>query len=140
MDEGENVTGILIVEDDPHIRELAEFAARKAGFGAVITAYDGEDALRMMREMDTSLRLAVLTDLSMPRLNGHALIAALKRDPATSEVPVFMFSSSGAPNDRRVAMDAGCRAYFEKPGSLDGLVEMMNEVHAAVSGVGVQRG
>jgi CheY-like chemotaxis protein len=82
----------------------------------------------------------VLTDLSMPRLNGHALIAALKRNPETADMPVFMFSSSGAPNDRRVAMDAGCRAYFEKPASMDGLIDIMHEVHAAVCGVGVQRG
>lgn len=139
MDAEDSHAGIVIVEDDPQIRELAEFAARKAGFGVIITAPDGQAALDRIDRISSSVRYAVLTDLAMPRLNGHALVEALKQNPVTAGVPVFMFSSSGAPEDRLVALEAGCRAYFDKPTSMESLVAIMREVHAAALQTGEAR-
>jgi CheY-like chemotaxis protein len=131
-EEQEDIPGILIVEDDPEIRELADYAARKTGFGLVLLAGDGVAALDALRDLSPSRRIVVLTDLAMPRMNGHELVAALKSDPSTAELPVFMFTSSGSSSDREVALAAGCRAYFDKPTSMDALMAIMAEIHSSV--------
>lgn len=124
---------LLIVDDDSRIRELAEFAARTSGeFGPVSLAGDGEEALEMLRfEQGThpeTLPDLILTDLSMPRVNGFDLVARLQEDPSTRDIPIVMFSSSGLPYDRERALAAGCRAFFEKPATLTGLVSLLRTI------------
>jgi CheY-like chemotaxis protein len=125
---------ILIVDDDPRIRELAEFAARNSGaFAAVQQAENGEHALAILRrsaagENGHGLPDIILTDLSMPGIDGFELIEHLKHDMLTRDIPVVMFSSSGLPHDRERALAAGCLAFFEKPAGLSSLTGMMSSI------------
>ena len=121
---------LLIVDDDPHIREFAEFAARRAGFDPVATAQNGMAALTLLRTPGAELPQVILTDVSMPEINGHALVAALKADPATAEIPVYVFSSSGWLNDREQALAAGAETFYEKPTNLEGFNTLLAEIHA----------
>src|SRR4051812_24388698 len=99
---------LLIVDDDPRIRELAEHAARASRrFNAIRLAENGEDALRQLGA-DPRLPDVILTDLSMPGMNGFELVAALKSRRETKQVPVVMFSSSGLLGDQEQALAAGC--------------------------------
>jgi CheY-like chemotaxis protein len=119
----------LIVDDDPRVRELAEFAAKTAGvFSTVEVASDGASALERLRARDGDLPDAILTDLSMPRVDGLDLVRELQRDPRTRKIPVVMFSSSNLPNDHERALAAGCRAFFVKPPSLHGLTNLLRSV------------
>jgi CheY-like chemotaxis protein len=136
-----NVSGgkwIMIVEDDPRVRELAEFAAKKSGaFSTVTLATNGAEAVRRLwtpprRGESGELPDAVLTDLSMPSMDGLQLARALQAHPATQRVPLFMFSSSGRPNDRESALAVGCRQFFEKPVSVDSLVDIMQAIAEAL--------
>ncbi|HVS51660.1 MAG TPA: response regulator [Opitutaceae bacterium] len=127
---------ILIVDDDVRLRELAEFAARKSGlFTSVLLASNGVIALRLVHELAgkraPQLPDVVLTDLSMPEMDGLQLTRALKTDPITHDLPIFMFSSSGRPNDRELALAAGCREFFEKPLTIDGLAAIMQTMAGA---------
>lgn len=125
---------LLIVDDDARIRELTEFAARNSGmFASVQTAEDGDDALSQLHrstagETGIGLPDMILTDLSMPRINGFELIEQLRANLLTRDIPVVMFSSSGLPYDRERAMAAGCLAFYEKPATLSGLATMMHSI------------
>lgn len=125
---------LLIVDDDARVREMAEFAAKRSGiFPTVLLADDGASALALLdryaRESARgALPDAILTDLSMPRTNGFELVESLKREPATKDIPVVMFSSSDVPNDRTKALATGCEAFFEKPKNLTGLTALIRTI------------
>jgi CheY-like chemotaxis protein len=118
---------LLIVDDDTRMLELAEHAARESGhFGAVFTAIDGSDALQSL-ERDGHPDV-VLTDLSMPGMDGFRLVRALKERATTRSIPVVMYSSSGLLYDHEHAIAAGCEAFFPKPATLAGLSEVLANV------------
>jgi CheY-like chemotaxis protein len=124
---------LLIVDDDQRILELAEHAARGAGcFRPIHTAVNGDDALAKIKAHHR-LPDIILTDLSMPDMDGYELVAALKQNAETREIPVVMFSSSGLHYDEERALAAGCAAFFQKPGTLAGLSEVLSK--AAVIGL-----
>jgi CheY-like chemotaxis protein len=113
---------LLIVDDDPRIRELTELAAHREGcFAVVLTAEHGANALERLQAGATPVPDVVLTDLSMPLLDGLDFVRTLRADPRWEGLPIVMFSSSNQPNDREQAIAAGCTAFYEKPASLAGL-------------------
>lgn len=119
---------LVIVDDDERILELATHAAHETGsFSSVMAESSAKIALAQIivgeRPPDV-----VLTDLSMPIMDGFELTQALKSLPSTKHIPVVMFSSSGLHFDREHALDAGCAAFFQKPSTLAGLSEVLREV------------
>jgi CheY-like chemotaxis protein len=120
---------LLLVEDDPRMRELCKFAAERSGeFPAVEVAGDGAEALAMLDRPDVPLPDLILTDLSMPRVDGFEFVARMKQDARLRDIPIVMFTSSDLPGDRERALAIGCRAFFEKPLGLDGLTEMIHVI------------
>src|SRR5689334_16116000 len=105
---------LLIVDDDPRILELAEHAARQAGYFRVVrTAENGSDALRQLES--NGHPDVILTDLSMPQMDGFELVQTLRKQEDTKRIPVVMYSSSGVLYDQQHALAAGCEAFFQKP-------------------------
>ena len=92
------------------MRRAAESRLRQGGF-TVLTAVDGEEALRMTRAERPDL---VLLDLIMPKLQGFEVLKMLKEDPATAPIPVIVLSNLGQDEDLKQAMDLGAIAYFIK--------------------------
>ncbi|GAA3721630.1 hypothetical protein GCM10022268_32360 [Sphingomonas cynarae] len=84
---------ILIVDDDPHIRQLLAFALTKAGLDT-IEAEDGESGLAMA---DTAAPDLVILDINMPRMDG---IEVCRRLRAASDVPILFLSSREDEIDR----------------------------------------
>lgn len=121
---------LLIVEDDERLRYLAGAAAERCGhFARVQGAPDGRAALDLIRH---ALRTApeavpdiILSDLSMPHLDGLELIRELKQEPETRGIPIAIMTSSNRPNDREDAAAAGACAFFEKPQRLDDLIALV---------------
>ena len=68
---------------------------------------------------------AILSDLSMPQMDGFEFVEALKQNPETRNIPVSMFSSSGLLYDRERALAVGCEAFYPKPATLAGLAEVL---------------
>ncbi len=101
---------ILVAEDDRFLRKAAEVTLKRHGF-AVMTASDGEDAVRMARAETPDL---VLLDLIMPRLQGFEVLRTLKQDPSTVGIPVIVLSNLGQASDVRRAMEGGAAGYFVK--------------------------
>ncbi len=99
---------ILIVDDDPHIRQLLAFAFGKAGL-ATIEAADGEEALLQVERAAPDL---VILDINMPRMNGLDVCRRLRVD---NEVPIFFLSSRDDEGDRILGIELGGDDYVVKP-------------------------
>lgn len=102
---------VLLVEDDKFLRRACEASLRQRGFD-VVSATDGEEGLRLAREMPPPE--VVLLDLLMPKVPGIEVLRALKADPATKEIPVVILSNSSRDEDKREAIQLGAAGYYVK--------------------------
>jgi DNA-binding response OmpR family regulator len=100
---------ILLVEDSKPIRMENESALHRAGY-EVITAEDGEAALKMAREQTPDL---ILLDLILPKLSGPEVLRKLKEERKTADIPVVILSGLTERN-RQKLMDEGAEDYLEK--------------------------
>ena len=99
---------ILVVDDDPHIRQLLVFALGKAGL-ATHEAADGEEAVAMIAACAPDL---VILDINMPRMDG---LEVCRRVRATSAVPILFLSSRDDEIDRVLGIELGGDDYVVKP-------------------------
>ena len=116
---------ILLAEDDRILRKAGEATLKKKGY-TVIAAVDGEDALAKAREHKPDL---ILLDVIMPKLQGFEVLASLKQDSSTPDIPVIMLSNLQEESDIRKAADAGALGYLVKSNvQLDTLTAKVAEV------------
>ena len=99
---------VLVVDDDPHIRDLLTFALGKAGL-ATREAGDGEAALAAIAERAPDL---VILDINMPRMDG---IEVCRRIRAQGQLPVLFLSSRDDEIDRILGIELGADDYVVKP-------------------------
>jgi CheY-like chemotaxis protein len=114
---------ILVVERDPHVRELERFFLEEAGF-VVDFADDGLKALEQARKLRPQI---LITEILVPRLDGLALCRTLKADPATCGIAVLIFSILLA---KGRAEEAGADSFLRKPLAEKRLVETVRELLA----------
>ena len=100
---------ILLVEDSKAIRNANERVLHKAGY-EVVCAEDGESALKLALEQKPDL---ILLDMILPRMSGPEVLEHLKKDAATTEIPVIVLSSLTEKN-RQKLIEAGAEEYVEK--------------------------
>ena len=106
---------ILVVDDDPAIRDSLSKELRAAGY-STLTANDGIEGLNAVQSRGPDL---VLTDLAMPRSDGFELIAAVR---AFSRMPMIVLSVRGADPDKVRALDLGADDFVTKPFSVTELL------------------
>jgi two-component system KDP operon response regulator KdpE len=106
---------ILVVDDDPAIRDSLSKELRAAGY-TIRTASDGREGLAAF---EASVPDLVLTDLAMPRSDGFELISAIR---GTSRVPIIVLSVRGADPDKIRALDLGADDFVTKPFSVPELL------------------
>ncbi len=99
---------VLVVDDDPHIRDLLTFALNKAGL-ATREAVDGEAAIVEVERQAPDL---VILDINMPRMDG---IEVCRRLRAQGDLPVLFLSSRDDEIDRILGMELGADDYVTKP-------------------------
>ncbi|MCF7687339.1 MAG: response regulator transcription factor [Cephaloticoccus sp.] len=114
---------ILIIEDETAVRENLRDILRLEGF-KVHEACNGFNGVAMARQVLPDL---ILCDVSMPGADGHAVLTALKDQPATSRIPFVFLTARGEHTDVRRGMNLGADDYLIKPVDIDDLV---NAVHA----------
>ena len=107
---------VLVVEDDPAVRDSLERSLGFEGY-AVVTAADGEAALRAVGEHRPD---AVLLDLGLPRLGGVEVCRRLRA--AGDRTPVLMLTARDATSDRVAGLDSGADDYLPKPFALEELL------------------
>ena len=112
---------VLLVDDDPHIRQLLAFAFEKAGF-AVEEVSDGEAALLAAARQAPDL---VVLDINMPRMDGLEVCRRLR---ASSDIPVLFLSSRDDEFDRVLGIELGADDYVTKPFSPREVVARANAI------------
>jgi len=110
------VAEILIVEDDPIIRQTVDYALRRAGFSTHASG-DGIEALQMARDVRPDL---ILLDLMLPGIDGFEFACQIRKtDP---DVAIVMVTALGEARDTVRGLDAGADDYVTKPFSMDELL------------------
>jgi len=102
---------ILVVDDEPEAVELVEFNLKQAGFD-VVTAADGNEALKKAKAGAPAL---IVLDLMIPEVDGLEVCKQLRRDEATSAIPIIMLTAKAAEVDRVVGLELGADDYVTKP-------------------------
>jgi CheY-like chemotaxis protein len=115
---------ILVVERDPHVRELEAYFLEEAGYSVEFAA-DGLTALARARELRPDI---LITEILVPKLDGLALCRKLKADPDTGGIAVLVFSIMMAAGRAR---EAGADAFLRKPLVESRLVDTVRELIAA---------
>ena len=114
---------ILVVERDPHIRELEAYFLNEAGFSVEFAA-DGTAALERARHLRPNI---IITEVLVPRMDGLALCRAVKLDPALHQTVVLVFSILAVQSR---ASEAGADEFLMKPLAETRLVDTVRRLLA----------
>src|SRR5690606_5113214 len=115
---------ILIVDDEPAIRDMVAYALRKGDFEAV-HAGDGREAQAAIAERVPDL---ILLDWMLPGSSGLDLARRWRKDALTREVPIIMLTARGEEDDRVGGLEAGVDDYVVKPFSARELLARIRAV------------
>jgi two-component system OmpR family response regulator len=112
---------ILLVDDDPHIRDVVRFAFEKTGMKISI-AQDGKDALQ---QFDRNVHDLVVLDIGMPEMDGLEVCRQIRK---TAETPILFLSARDEEIDRILGLEIGGDDYVTKPFSPRELVARVNAI------------
>src|SRR5271163_1131505 len=104
----EHAALVMVVDDDPNARDILAATVRREGY-RVIEATDGESALALAREWHPDV---ITLDVLMPRMDGWAVLTAIKSDPDLAEIPVVIVTVL---EDRGIAVSLGAAEFLTKP-------------------------
>jgi two-component system OmpR family response regulator len=110
---------VLFVDDDPQTLEIFGKAVGVFGHQA-LWASDGQAALRIAAEQSPDI---IFVDLSLPDMDGMALISRLQQTPGLADIPMLVLSASPELDAAELARKAGARAYLNKPIRLQTLLD-----------------
>ena len=134
-------TGILVVDDDSVIRISIERAARKQGMPRQVAfAKNGREALEYLeRSADAGEGRSwlVLLDINMPVMDGFGVLDAISEREGRARVPVFVLSSSDAPNDIDKAYSRGAAGYILKGTSMAEVSDTLEFIESYLQNVRV---
>jgi len=102
---------ILLIEDHAQMRENLILMLEMEGF-AVVSAEQGLRGLELARSEAPDL---ILCDVTMPGLDGHGVLQALRAEPATATIPFIFLTAKGEKLDQRAGMNLGADDYLVKP-------------------------
>jgi len=110
------LASILIVEDDPVIRQTVDYALKRAGF-ETFTSDNGLEALEIARTLKPNL---ILLDLMLPGMNGYMFAQNLRE--VNRSTPIIIVTALDQENDKIRGLDAGADDYITKPFSMEELL------------------
>jgi PAS domain S-box-containing protein len=117
---GANLGSVLVIDDDTRVHDMLQRSLAKEGL-RVIAARSGEEGLKMAREQRPD---AITLDVMMPGMDGWAVLAALKSDPALAEIPVIMLTIV---DDQNMGYSLGATEYLTKPIDRDRLAAILKQ-------------
>ena len=118
---------ILVVDDDPTVREVIGRVLERAGY-SVVTANGGKEGLRLAQE----LRPAAMTlDVMMPDIDGWTVLAAMKGDPRLADIPIVLMTIL---DERSRGYSLGASDYLVKPVDRDKLIGVLRSICGSVGG------
>ncbi len=102
---------ILIVEDEPDIRDLLKFTISRAGYDVL----EAESAERALQILDLKLPELAIIDWMLPGISGVDLAHKLRREELTEQLPIIMLTARGEEVDKLKSFDSGVDDYMTKP-------------------------
>jgi signal transduction histidine kinase len=109
-DEQEREHSVLVVEDTPDVARVIRLALHHEF--RILVAGDGEQGLELARRYRPNV---IIADLMMPRMDGLALTAELRKSPETRHIPIVMLSARSEVEDKVRGLETGVSAYVGKP-------------------------
>ena len=122
---------ILLVDDDPDIRQIAALSLRRIGQFEVELAASGPEAIEIVSAHPPDL---VLLDVSMPGMDGPATLKALRAIPAGSQVPVVFFTATSSEVEVARLCALGAVAVIPKPFDVAALPSRVRDI---LGGIGL---
>lgn len=111
---------ILVIDDDPELLRMIQFALeRRRGHEAILSA-DGADALAKAREDPPDL---AIVDVMMPGMTGYEVCRRLREHQETASIPIIILTARGQAVDRQAALEAGADQHVAKPVTMSELLE-----------------
>ena len=114
---------ILIVDDEADIIEILQFVLEAEGFEC-ITAFDGEEGLKLAREIHPDL---IILDVMMPKINGYKISRLLKYDNKYKDIPILMITARSQDEDKVIGEETGADEYITKPFDIMNVVDLINK-------------
>ena len=114
------MTTVLVIDDEPAVRDLMSRSLGSEGI-RIVTAADGEEGLNRARELVPDL---VFLDVMMPKMDGWAVLTALKADPKLMRIPVVMLTIV---TNKEMGYVLGASEYLMKPIDRDRLAEVIDK-------------
>ena len=121
------MASIVLIEDDASLRETLKMHLSSEGY-AVRAAADAAEGIRAILEEVPDL---ILTDISLPYMDGLELLDVLRRDETTSQVPVILLTGRVDDDNYLKGMQLGAAYYLTKPVSRE---ELLKTIRAALRG------
>ena len=118
------MTKILLVEDHEELWDVLSRRLRRHGFDVVL-AQDGQAALDQVAAERPDV---VLLDMDLPVMDGWTVARTLRKDEATSRLPVIALTAHAMAGDEAKALAAGCDSYHPKPVDLPRLLVQVDEL------------
>ena len=116
---------LLYIEDNPTNLRLIESLCARIGAARIIAALQGGLGLRLAREHQPDV---IILDMELPDMSGEAVLARLKGDLKTRDIPVIVLSASASPNRIDRVLSAGAYAYLTKPLEVKQFLELLSEL------------
>lgn len=125
-------TKILLVDDEPGLREAVEAYLEEEGF-IVAVASNANQGWELLNQETPDL---VITDIMMPQVDGYQFLQQLREDPRYKGLPVILLTAKGMTADRIKGHEAGCDAYIPKPFDPDELVAIVKNLLSRREAIG----
>lgn len=119
---------VLLVDDDPDIRFIAELSLGRVGGFEVVVAGSGAEALACL---GTARPEVVLLDMVMPDMDGAAVLRALRTDPAWVDLPVIFLTGKTQDHELQTSLALGAIGLIEKPFDPMTLPALVREIWAS---------
>ena len=123
------MTSLLIVDDDPAIREVFSILLARSGF-SVMTAPGGSECLGLLESSHPDL---ILLDIMMHPVDGWQTLNAIRTRPEMSGIPVMMFSGKSPSADELFRYGGWIEDYFMKPITMQAITRSLNDVFERMS-------
>lgn len=122
----DDVTLLLIEDDDIDAMMIQRSFLKQRISNRIVRAYDGIEALELLRENKVSRPLIILLDLQMPRMGGIEFLKELRADENLSEIVVFVLTTSQSEEDMLSSYRQNIAGYFVKSKSGEQFLEIIN--------------